>query len=408
MTNSNAALSADQQTQILARLAEGESQKALATEFGVARSTIQRLQLANSAKTTKPSDGPETLLMLRSDQLIASPLNPRRSFDVDKIEELAESIAQNGLMQNLVVRNRLIRTEADGTKHFAEELFEIVAGERRARAIKLLVAQGRWPDDAKFPCRLIEADDPAHVALALVENLQRADLTPIEEAEALGKLHLSDPEKYSTAFIAKQINRSQRYVQQRLSLLKLSEMARTLLNDQRLTVEAARYLASMTEQEQIATLEDYVEFDDFEVLGVGDLERTAPISALRREADITRAFIHPVAPAAEAEDDDAPTLPLDLPNTHEPVAPDPPRLINTLGPPPITHEEPQADGGSKIVLPWSSTDCVVRDGFNAFKFSLTPLGLPTQLGVQLAQKIADWVNDYYDYYGETIGKGCGE
>lgn len=167
-------------------------------------------------------------------RLMKSPLNPRKTFDAAKLAELADSIAEKGLLQNLVVRER------------GETSFTIVAGERRLRALDELYRQNRLPADLRdggIPCRVIEADDAEHLALALLENLQREDVNPLEEAEGFAKLQALDPAKWKPSVIAGKIGVSARHVQGRLALVgKLCDEAKDLLAGGGINATQARVL----------------------------------------------------------------------------------------------------------------------------------------------------------------------
>jgi ParB family chromosome partitioning protein len=150
--------------------------------------------------------GPSTLESMRFlplELIHPSPFNPRKAFAEDGIAELAESIRVNGLQQNLVVRPHPKK----------KEQFELMGGERRLRALQLLKAPGAL-------CRIEEAGDGEALARQLVENLQREDVAPMEEAAAFDTLNKQDPVRWSTAAIAAAIGKTQRFVQQRLGLVR--------------------------------------------------------------------------------------------------------------------------------------------------------------------------------------------
>lgn len=135
--------------------------------------------------------------------------NPRRSADPAGIDELAAAIAAQGLLENLIVRPyRGITPEP--------EPYEVIAGNRRLAACKKLIANGVRPDDWAVPCHVRDMDDPEAIRLALVENLQREDMPPLQEAEAFAVLRGAGD---STAEIASAIGKSQRHVQLRLNLV---------------------------------------------------------------------------------------------------------------------------------------------------------------------------------------------
>lgn len=161
-----------------------------------------------------------------------SPDNPRKTFDKEPLEELAASIAAQGLLQPLVVRPKGKR-------------FEIVAGERRFRALTLNKA-------ASALCVVREGDDDGNTrALRIIENLQRADIKPIEEADAFAALNEMDPQKWNAAAIGRAIGKSDRFVAQRISIARnLLPAMKEKLAAGELKVEVARVLASAPQKLQ--------------------------------------------------------------------------------------------------------------------------------------------------------------
>ena len=158
--------------------------------------------------------------------IIASPLQPRRVFNDEELEELTASIRENGLLQPLVVR------PAPGSP----DRFELVVGERRFRAVSRL----GWDD---VPVIIREATDETLLVLALVENLQRESLNPLEEAE--GYLALSDRFELSHAAIAQAVGKDRSTVANMIRLLKLPPSLRGLLEEGGLTQGHARALLAL-------------------------------------------------------------------------------------------------------------------------------------------------------------------
>lgn len=157
-----------------------------------------------------------------------NPRQPRRDFPPEELAELALSISQVGVLQPLTVR----RTSAG---------WELIAGERRLRAAQLAGL-------TRVPCLPVEADSDASALMALVENLQRQDLTVWEEAAALRQLidrhHLSQEEA------AQRVGKSQSAVANKLRLLKLSPDVLSLLRDGGATERHARALLRLDTTEQ--------------------------------------------------------------------------------------------------------------------------------------------------------------
>jgi ParB family chromosome partitioning protein len=153
-----------------------------------------------------------TLTLVPVAVLDPNPAQPRKHFDDEKLEELASSIKARGLLQPIVVRR-------------LGDRFQIVAGERRYRAAKLAGMD-------RVPALLRDTDDP--LELALIENLQREDLTPLEEAEALSGL--IDRHTYSHREVGELIGKSRPYVSNALALLRLPDHIKDELHREGRTV----------------------------------------------------------------------------------------------------------------------------------------------------------------------------
>lgn len=248
-----------------AREAAGLSQRDLARLSGVPQSQISALEGGNPEHTADmlarlaaalnlpslsgPADPPATAAgtLLPLSVLSPSGLNPRKTFDVDELEGLAASIATNGLLQNLVVR----AGKEPGR-------YVIVAGERRFRALTLLAERGMWDRDAAtVPVRIVAGSDADHLALALLENLQRTNVNPMEEAEGFAQLLALDPERWTTQSIADTLGCSRRLVQQRLSLVnRLCAEGQEALRKGTINFKYARALVAAPPAEQKTLLKD--------------------------------------------------------------------------------------------------------------------------------------------------------
>jgi ParB/RepB/Spo0J family partition protein len=179
-------------------------------------------------------DAPEGFTSVPHQLIVPDTLNPREAFDDDALAELAASIKTDGLLQNLVVR------PAAPMEGFGQPMHRLVAGERRWRAIRILIVAGDWPADRPIPCKVADLDDTGHAVIALLENLQRKDLNAMEEARAFKRL--IDHHGFKTADIAGRINATQRLVQQRLQLLELDSADQDKVVAGKLSIEQARSL----------------------------------------------------------------------------------------------------------------------------------------------------------------------
>jgi ParB family transcriptional regulator, chromosome partitioning protein len=167
---------------------------------------------------------PSPLQSIPVDAIDPNPFQPRRDFDPAELRELEHSMRENGLLQPITVR-----------KHAAHR-FQLIAGERRLRAAKRL----GWND---IPAIIKELDDRQTLTLALVENLQRADLNPLDEA--LGYQRLIEEFAFTPPQVAEAVGKDRSTVANLLRLLQLPEGIRKLLRDGKLTGGHARTLLSL-------------------------------------------------------------------------------------------------------------------------------------------------------------------
>lgn len=172
---------------------------------------------------------------LRVASIVPNPLQPRRTFTEEELSELAESIRQNGLLQPLVVR------PAPGSP----DRYELVAGERRLRAVGRL----GWDD---VPVLVRDASDETLLVLALVENLQRQALNPLEEAE--GYQMLGDRFEMTQAEIARAVGKDRSTVANLLRLLQLPASIRKLVESGALSAGHGRALLAVEDGVRAAAL----------------------------------------------------------------------------------------------------------------------------------------------------------
>ena len=170
---------------------------------------------------------------LATDSIRPNPRNPRRAFAETELEELAASLRERGIIQPIVVRPG--RGVADG--------YEIIAGERRWRAAQRAGLH-------EVPVVVIEATDAEALQLAIVENVQRADLNALEEAE--GYRALMDEFANSQEEIAKIVGKSRSYVANTLRLLKLSDTVKTHIQSGALSAGHARMLIGAPNADELA------------------------------------------------------------------------------------------------------------------------------------------------------------
>lgn len=180
----------------------------------------------------------DELIRLPVDAISPNRFQPRREFDDARITELADSIREQGIVQPLVVRQR-------------DEGYELVIGERRLRAAREIGL-------TSVPCILAELEDRELLEIALVENLQREDLNPIEEAMAYQSL--MDQFEMNQSEVAEKVGKSRSAVANAVRLLKLPEQVREHLLRGRLTGGHARAILALDdEKEQVRLAEKILE-----------------------------------------------------------------------------------------------------------------------------------------------------
>ena len=184
----------------------------------------------------KPKDKPQVISKSNTvsiSDLSRNPYQPRQHFSEQKLEELANSIKQNGVIQPIAVR----QSKSDTNK------YEIIAGERR-----WLAAQRAGLHE--IPVNILELSDQESLEVAIVENIQRDDLTPIEEAR--GYKRLSDEFKYDHENISKLMSKSRSHISNTLRLLTLPKDVIAMLEEGSLTSGQARPLVGLANASSIA------------------------------------------------------------------------------------------------------------------------------------------------------------
>jgi ParB family chromosome partitioning protein len=169
------------------------------------------------------------------ENLKANPRNPRRAFTEAELNELTESIRERGIIQPIVVRS--VRGEPDR--------FEIIAGERRWRAAQRAGLH-------EVPVAVVEATDAQALEFAIIENVQRADLNPIEEAA--GYLALMEEFNHSQEDVAQIVGKSRPHVANMVRLLKLPEPVKALVRAGKLSAGHARLLVGHVNAQVLAEM----------------------------------------------------------------------------------------------------------------------------------------------------------
>lgn len=166
-------------------------------------------------------------------ELRPNPYQPRKVFDEEKLKELAESIKVHGVIQPIIVKKSTVRG------------YEIIAGERRVKASKIAGL-------TKVPAIIKDFNDQLMMEISLLENLQREDLNPIEEALAyqnlLNHLNLTQEE------LAKRLGKSRPHITNMIGILRLPEKVRVMLEDGKLSYSQARTISKLSSEEEMIEL----------------------------------------------------------------------------------------------------------------------------------------------------------
>ncbi|PTI03114.1 nucleoid occlusion protein [Staphylococcus shinii] len=174
---------------------------------------------------------------IHTERIVPNRYQPRQVFEPNKIKELAESIEEHGLLQPIVVRP------------IEEDMFEIIAGERRFRALQTL-------NKTHADVIIRYLDDEETAVVALIENIQRENLSVIEEAEAYKKL--LDIGDTTQSELAKSVGKSQSFIANKLRLLKLAPKVIERLREGKITERHARAMLSLSEEDQVDLVETVI------------------------------------------------------------------------------------------------------------------------------------------------------
>ena len=192
----------------------------------IGESKVKHKSLGDNSSNT------DNITLINVKNITAGKYQPRQEFNEDKITELSESIKENGILQPIILR----KVDEEGN-------FEIIAGERRFRASKKAGLK-------EIPAIIKKLNNHQALELAITENIQRSDLSILEEAHSYKKL--MEEFSYSQEQVAKKLGKSRSHISNSLRLLKLPKNIQDLLNDDSITMGHARAILKANDQEKIA------------------------------------------------------------------------------------------------------------------------------------------------------------
>lgn len=202
----------------------------MAKKRGLGEKGLSALLKGTSINLTKPDVTDGELKQIPVELLKRGKYQPRRDMDPDALEELAESIKQQGIMQPIIVRP------------VADETYEIIAGERRWRAAQIAGLE-------RVPTIIRDVADDAAVAMALIENIQRENLNSMEEAIALQRLQ--DEFELTQGEVAEAVGKSRSTVTNLLRLIHLTDEVKLMLEHGDLEMGHGRAMLSLIPEQQI-------------------------------------------------------------------------------------------------------------------------------------------------------------
>ena len=225
------------------------------------------------AKTTPSEDKTDGAVLMNISKVEPNREQPRKKFDEDALLELSESIKQFGVLQPLLVQER-------------DDYYEIIAGERRWRAAKLAGIK-------EIPVIIKKLTEQEIMEISLIENIQREDLNPIEEAQAYKRLLTEFNLKQDE--VAERVSKSRTAVTNAMRLLKLNDKVQQMVIDEMLTTGHARALLGIEDQEKQYVVAQRI-FD--EKLSVRDTEKL--VKNIQNEKEDTGAAAKKIDPQLEA------------------------------------------------------------------------------------------------------------
>ena len=188
----------------------------------------------------------EEIIELNVDELRPNPYQPRTVFDEDALNELAESIKENGVIEPIIVKKSI-------------KGYDVIAGERRLKASKIA-------GNKTIPAIIRQLSDEKMAEIALLENLQRENLTALEEARAykslIEKLNLTQQE------LAKKVSKSRSHITNMLGLLRLPNEVQDMIQEKKLTMGHARALSKLEDRDEIIKMADEIANEKLSVRNV--------------------------------------------------------------------------------------------------------------------------------------------
>ena len=211
----------------------------------------ERIDFDNFEKGLVEEAKPNEIVEISLDEIRSNPYQPRKIFDEEALNELAESIKIHGVVEPIIVKKSI-------------KGYELVAGERRTKASRIAGLK-------TIPAIIKNFNDQEMMEIALIENIQRENLNPIEEAMAYDNILKSS--NMTQDELAKKFGKSRSYITNILGLLKLPETTKKYVEENKLTMSHARALSKLEDEEQIDRLADKIITEGLNVRTIENIAR---------------------------------------------------------------------------------------------------------------------------------------
>lgn len=230
--------------------------------------TNERIDFANFEKGLVEEAKPNEIVEIKISEIRSNPYQPRKIFDEEALNELASSIKEHGIVQPIIVKKSI-------------KGYELVAGERRTKAAKIAGLE-------TVPAIVKDFDDEQMMEIALIENIQRENLNPIEEAMAYDSILKSS--NITQDELAKKFGKSRSYITNSLGLLRLPDDTKKYVEDNKLSMSHARALSKLDDTEQINRLANKIVNENLNVRAIENITRDIHEQEIKKETDENTLF----------------------------------------------------------------------------------------------------------------------
>ena len=213
--------------------------------------TNERIDFDNFEKGLVEEAKPNEIVEIKISEIRSNPYQPRKIFDEEALNELASSIKEHGIVQPIIVKKSI-------------KGYELVAGERRTKAAKIAGLE-------TVPAIVKDFDDEQMMEIALIENIQRENLNPIEEAMAYDSILKSS--NITQDELAKKFGKSRSYITNSLGLLRLPDDTKKYVEDNKLSMSHARALSKLEDNNQINRLANKIVAEGLNVRAIENITR---------------------------------------------------------------------------------------------------------------------------------------